>query len=153
MAADADDGASFHGEVENFMRDGDYKFCHGKIVGHHDSHGNYWGICRPLNILAEMPGVLADPMCWRVTGSTLGSVILGLAIALVRAADRMLDHYVNGFYAMPMVAVLPLLTTWFGYDESARLATVVFAGLFSVMINVSDSARSVPSHYMEVAHS
>jgi ABC-type nitrate/sulfonate/bicarbonate transport system permease component len=122
-------------------------------------------VARPLNILAEMPGVLTDPDFWQVTGSTLGSVILGLAIALVfgtligllmgrvRAADRMLDHYVNGFYAMPMVAVLPLLTIWFGYDESARLATVVFAGLFSVVINVSDGARSVPTQYLEVAHS
>ena len=42
------------------------------------------------------------------------------------------------------IAVLPLLTVWFGYSEEARLATIVFAALFSVTINVSDGARSVP---------
>lgn len=122
-------------------------------------------VARPLNILYKIPKVVSDPEYWAATGSTLGSVLIGLVIALiagtligllmgrVRAADRMLDFYVNGFYAMPMVAALPLLTVWFGYNEEARLATVVFAALFSVVINVSDGARSVPHHYLEVGHS
>lgn len=120
-------------------------------------------VARPLRIAEAVPGVLADPAFWQATWSSLGAVILGLAIAIVagtligllmgrvRAADRMLDFYVNGFYAMPMVAALPLLTVWFGYSEEARLATVVFAALFSVIINVSDGARSVPREYLEVA--
>ena len=107
-------------------------------------------VARPLRIAEAVP-------------SGLGAVVLGLAIAIaagtligllmgrVRAADRMLDFYVNGFYAMPMVAALPLLTVWFGYSEDARLATIVFAALFSVIINVSDGARSVPREYLEVA--
>jgi hypothetical protein len=43
MAADADDSTVFHGEVENFMRGGNCKICHGKIVGDQDSHGNCRG--------------------------------------------------------------------------------------------------------------
>lgn len=119
-------------------------------------------VARPSNIAIEVPGVLVDAEFWSAAWGTLGSVIIGLTIAIVvgtligllmgriRTADRMLDFYVNGFYAMPMIAVLPLLTIWFGYDESARLATVVFAALFSVIMNVSDGARSVPAHYIEV---
>lgn len=119
-------------------------------------------VARPVNIAIEIPGVLTDAEFWSAAWGTLGAVIIGLIIAVfvgtligllmgrVRAADRMLDFYVNGFYAMPMIAALPLLTIWFGYDESARLATVVFAALFSVIMNVSDGARSVPAHYIEV---
>jgi ABC-type nitrate/sulfonate/bicarbonate transport system permease component len=120
-------------------------------------------VARPLNIALKIPEVMVDAEFWAAAWSTLGAVVIGLIIAIifgtligllmgrVRTADRMLDFYVNGFYAMPMIAALPLLTIWFGYDESARLATVVFAALFSVIMNVSDGARSVPAHYMEVA--
>lgn len=120
-------------------------------------------VARPLKIAEAFPAVFADSAYWQATVSTFGAVIVGLAISIVagtligllmgrvRAADRMLDFYVNGFYAMPMIAVLPLLTVWFGYNEEARLATVVFAALFSVVINVSDGARSVPREFMEVA--
>jgi ABC-type nitrate/sulfonate/bicarbonate transport system permease component len=65
--------------------------------------------------------------------------------------DRMLRHYMDGFNAMPMVVVLPLVSLWFGYTGAARLATVVFAALFAIVMNVADGARSVPRDYIEVA--
>lgn len=120
-------------------------------------------VARPMKVIEFVPAVLSDPAYWEATWSTLSAVLIGLLVAIVagtligllmgrvRAADRMLDFYVNGFYAMPMIAVLPLLTVWFGYSEEARFATIIFAALFSVIINVSDGARSVPREYMEVA--
>src|SRR5262249_57541671 len=61
--------------------------------------------------------------------------------------------YVNGFYAVPMIVVLPLVSLWFGYTGAARLATIVFAGLFSIIVNVVDGAKSVSQEYLEVARS
>ena len=122
-------------------------------------------VARPLNIIAAVPKVFADPAYWAASLSTLSAVLLGLAIALVlgtliglvlgriRGADRMLSFWVSSFYAMPMIAALPLLTVWFGFDEGARLATIVFAALFSVVINVADGARSTPAEYLEVGRS
>ena len=63
----------------------------------------------------------------------------------------MLQPYVNGFFAMPMIVILPLVTLWFGYTGEARLATIVFAALFSIIVNVADGARSMPPEYVEVA--
>ena len=31
--------------------------------------------------------------------------------------ERAIRHYVNGFYAMPMIVVLPLFSLWFGYSR------------------------------------
>jgi ABC-type nitrate/sulfonate/bicarbonate transport system permease component len=119
-------------------------------------------VARPLRVIEAMPRVVANDAFWAAAGSSLGAILVGLAVALgvgtvvglaigrVRTADRMLDIYVNGFFTMPMIAVLPLLTVWFGYDDAARLATIIFAALFSVIINVSDGARSVPGEYIEV---
>lgn len=119
-------------------------------------------VARPLAIIAAAPSVLGDPAFWSATAASLLAVLIGLLISLVAgtliglvigrlpAADRTLGFWINGFYTMPMVAVLPLLTVWFGYEEASRLATIVFASLFSVVINVADGARSVPPEYLEV---
>jgi ABC-type nitrate/sulfonate/bicarbonate transport system permease component len=65
--------------------------------------------------------------------------------------EKSLRHYVNGFFAVPMVVVLPLMSLWFGYTGAARLATIVFASLFSIIVNVADGAKAVPREYLEVS--
>jgi ABC-type nitrate/sulfonate/bicarbonate transport system permease component len=42
---------------------------------------------------------------------------------------------------------------WFGYSGATRIATIIFAAIFSIIINVADGARSVPREYLEVARS
>jgi NitT/TauT family transport system permease protein len=120
-------------------------------------------MARPSGIAAALPSVLASPTFWEAARLTLAAVLQGLAIAFVagtllgvaigriRMVDRLLQVYVSAFFAMPMVAILPLLTLWFGYSPDARLATVVFAAFFSVVVNVADGARSVPPEYVEVS--
>jgi ABC-type nitrate/sulfonate/bicarbonate transport system permease component len=120
-------------------------------------------VAKPIGIFMAIPRVLPSPSFLDAAAGTLSAVAQGLAIALLLGiavglamgrspvVDRLLRHYVNGLYAMPMVAVLPLVTMWLGYTSEARLATVVFAAFFSIAINAADGARSVPPEYLEVA--
>jgi ABC-type nitrate/sulfonate/bicarbonate transport system permease component len=120
-------------------------------------------VARPSGIVRALPQALASAGMLSAAGVTLRAVIQGLLIAVVsgtvvglamgriKVFDRLLGLYVNGLYAMPMVAILPLLTIWFGYSSSARLATVVFAAFFPIAMNAADGARSVPAEYLEVA--
>jgi ABC-type nitrate/sulfonate/bicarbonate transport system permease component len=85
--------------------------------------------------------------------SIVGGTITGLAMGRVPVVERLLRVYVTGLYAMPMTAILPLLTIWLGYSSSARLATIVFASIFPIAMSVADGARSVPHEYLEVARS
>jgi NitT/TauT family transport system permease protein len=122
-------------------------------------------VAKPSTVIAAVPRVIVDPKFLEATSITLAAVVQGLAIALVlgtviglavgrsRVVDRSLRHYINGFYAVPMVVVLPLLSLWFGYSGATRLATIVFAAVFSIIINVADGARAVPRDYLEVASS
>lgn len=121
-------------------------------------------VAKPLNVLAVFPSVIVEQEFVDASLNTLFAVFQGLLIALaagtvvgiamgrVKAFDRLLNFYVNGFYTMPMIAVLPLLTIWFGYGDNARLATIVFAAFFSIAMNARDGARSVPREFLEVAH-
>jgi NitT/TauT family transport system permease protein len=122
-------------------------------------------VAKPSTVLMAIPRVITDPAFLKATAATLTAVAEGLAIALVfgtiiglligrsAAFDRAIRHYVNGFYAMPMIVVLPLFSLWFGYSSATRIATIIFAAIFSIIVNVADGARSVPREYMEVARS
>jgi NitT/TauT family transport system permease protein len=122
-------------------------------------------VAKPSTVLLAIPRVIVEPAFLTATGETLAAVAEGLAIALVAgtligltmgrspAFERVIRHYVNGFYAMPMIIVLPLFSLWFGYSSAARIATVIFAAIFSIVMNVADGARSVPREYLEVGRS
>jgi ABC-type nitrate/sulfonate/bicarbonate transport system permease component len=119
-------------------------------------------VAKPLNVAMALPAVIVDPEFQTATLATLAAVLQGLVIALiagtfvgvamgrVKVVDRLLNVYINGFYTLPMVAALPLITIWFGYESAARMATIIFAAFFSIAINARDGARSVPPEYLEV---
>ena len=122
-------------------------------------------VAKPTSVVMAIPRVITDPAFLSATGATLLAVAEGLAIALIAgiliglsmgrspAVERSIRHYVNGFYAMPMIVVLPLFSLWFGYSGATRIATIIFAAIFSIIINVADGAGSVPREYIEVARS
>lgn len=122
-------------------------------------------VAKPTTVIMAIPKVIVDPVFLTATVATLTAVAEGLAIALVFGTvigvlmgrsplfERGIRHYVNGFYAVPMIVVLPLFSLWFGYSTNTRIATIIFAAVFSIIINVADGARSVPREYLEVARS
>jgi NitT/TauT family transport system permease protein len=122
-------------------------------------------VAKPSTVLLAFPHVIVDPVFLKAFGETLVSVAQGLAIALAFGTvigmlmgrslimEKAIRHYVNGFYAVPMIVALPLFSLWFGYTGATRTATVVFASIFAIIINAADGARSVPREYLEVARS
>ena len=122
-------------------------------------------VAKPSTIVLAVPRVIIDPAFLQALGATLAAVAEGLAITIVAGTaigvlmgrsniiDRMIRVYINGFNAMPMIIVLPLFSLWFGYSGAARIATIIFAAIFAITMNVADGARSVPREYLEVARS
>lgn len=122
-------------------------------------------VAKPSGIARVFTTVISDQQFLAAAGATLWAVVKGLLVSIVFGiavgftmgrvvlVERSLRYYVNSLFATPMIAILPLVTLWFGYNTDARLAVVVFAAFFSIAINASDGARSVPLEYMEVARS
>jgi ABC-type nitrate/sulfonate/bicarbonate transport system permease component len=121
-------------------------------------------VARPLGIAQVLGAVTQDTVFWAAVRGTLGAVLQGLLLSCVlgiavgvlmgRKPDVStgLNPYLNGLFATPMVAILPLLTLWWGYSEGARLAAIVFAAFFPMAINAREGAARVPVDYLEVAH-
>ena len=120
-------------------------------------------VARPSGVVKVFFSVMQDAQFLAAAGATLSAVVEGLFISLVvgvatgflmgrvKVIEYALRYYVNSLFATPMVAILPLVSLWFGYSGDARLAVIVFACFFTITINACDGARSVPLEYLEVA--
>lgn len=77
----------------------------------------------------------------------------GLVLARVEALRIGLEPYVAAFYATPTVALIPFILAVFGFELHAKLIVVVLFGIWPVLINTVEGARSVSADLLEVAQS
>jgi NitT/TauT family transport system permease protein len=83
----------------------------------------------------------------------LFGVPLGLVIGRFRLAEASLGIYVTAGYAMPLVALVPLLVLWLGLGFKVKAAIVFLMALFPICINTWLGVTAVPKTLIEVGKS
>jgi len=122
-------------------------------------------VARPSGVARVLPDVLSSAAFWSDTKVTVISVFEGLGIGVVlgvavgltmgrlRDVDALLRFYVSSFFAMPLIALVPVMTLWLGYTGTVRLVIVAFGAFLPVCLNVYDGTRKLPAQFVEVADS
>ena len=103
--------------------------------------GSFWKSVQ-LTVVAVFEGL--------AIGIVLG-VLVGLTMGRLRDAENLLKFYVNAFFAMPILAMLPVMTLWWGYSSTTRLAIIILGAFLPVCFNVFDGVRTLPTEYVEVS--
>jgi ABC-type nitrate/sulfonate/bicarbonate transport system permease component len=85
--------------------------------------------------------------------AVLIGVPIGLVIGRFPLAEAALGIYVTAGYAMPLVALVPLLTLWLGLGFAVKAAIVFLMSVFPICINTWLGVRSVPKSLIEVGKS
>jgi len=80
-------------------------------------------------------------------------VPLGVAIGWSPRLDAVLAPYLAAFYAVPKLALLPIVIVWVGISIWSVVVVVFLAGLFPVVVNLATAVRSVDPTLMRVARS
>ena len=80
-------------------------------------------------------------------------VPLGLVIGRFRVLEAALGIYVTAGYAMPLVALVPLLVLWLGLGFAVKAAIVFLMSLFPICINTWLGVTAVPKTLIEVGKS
>src|SRR5476651_369940 len=80
-------------------------------------------------------------------------VPIGLLIGRFRTAEAALGIYVTAGYAMPLVALVPLLILWLGLGFKVKVAVVFLMSLFPICINTWLGVTAVPKTLIEVGKS
>jgi len=80
-------------------------------------------------------------------------VPVGLIIGRFRMAEAAFGIYITAGYAMPLVALVPLLILWLGLGFAVKVAVVFLMALFPICINTWLGVTAVPKTLIEVGKS
>jgi NitT/TauT family transport system permease protein len=108
-----------------------------------------------LTATGELTGALLESLKTLLVGffvSSLFGICVGLAIGRYRTVEAATDWLINALYATPLVAIVPLVTLWFGLGFEAKLFIVFIMTLFPVLINTSAGVRNVPASLIELGN-
>ncbi len=85
------------------------------------------------------------------------AIVIGIPIGLVlgrfRIAEAAFGIYITAGYAMPLVALVPLLILWLGLGFEVKVAVVFLMSLFPICINTWLGVVAVPKTLIEVGKS
>ncbi len=116
-----------------------------------------WGIIRkagPTMASSDFTGSLWPTMKSVIIGLVVGcssGVAVGLLTGRVWWLRSLIAPYVNGLYAMPLLALVPMLTLWLGYSDATRTAVVIISGFLPCAVSTSDGVRHVPQLLIDAA--
>src|SRR5579863_606845 len=91
-----------------------------------------------------------------IIGYTLASVLgvaLGVGMGESVSIKRVMEPWVAGMYATPVIALAPLFILWFGIGIWSKVVVVVTLVLFSVSINTEAGLRQTSDRLIEMLRS
>lgn len=109
-----------------------------------------------LLVTGQLWSALYESLRPFVIGYALAIVVgvpLGLFIGGFRAAEAALGLYITAGYAMPLVALVPLLILWLGLGFAVKVAVIFLMALFPICINTWLGVTAVPKTLIEVGKS
>jgi ABC-type nitrate/sulfonate/bicarbonate transport system permease component len=109
-----------------------------------------------LLVTGQLQSALYESLRPFALGYCLAIVVgvpLGLIIGRFRVAEAGLGIYITAGYAMPLVALVPLLILWLGLGFKVKVAVVFLMALFPITINTWLGVNAVPKTLIEVGKS
>lgn len=109
-----------------------------------------------LLVYGTLAGAIGYSVSMFLGGLVIGSVLgiaLGVAMGRFATFEAAVGVYVYAIYSTPLVALIPLISLWFGFGIEAQLIIISMFVLFPVTIAVYNGVRNVDSSLVEVATS
>ena len=82
--------------------------------------------------------------------SIVGGIVIGVAMAQWPLAEYILDPFINSLYAIPRVALIPLIILWAGLNTGGKVAILVSIAIFPVIISTFSGIRDVRGAMLEI---
>lgn len=89
-----------------------------------------------------------------MAGWALGSLIavpIGLIVGAFPLGRAIIDPFIHFFRFVPSIALITLFIVWFGVGESSKVALIIYATGFIVMVNTSTGVVSIPEDKVNAA--
>ncbi|MGY8707426.1 ABC transporter permease [Bradyrhizobium sp. 18BD] len=101
----------------------------------------------------ELVQALSASLRRDLLGFALGSgfgILIGLLLGLSRIADRIFTTWFNGLKQIALLAWIPLISLWFGFDEIAKVVFIALAASIPVILNLVEGVHATSEKLVEV---
>lgn len=117
----------------------------------------------PMDVVRALVDMFSSPSIWADLGASgsellygfllaaVVGIVLGLAIGWYRRVGYLLDPFINFLYAVPRIALFPLLIIWLGIGLTSKISLVFLVAVFPVLISTSSGIRSLDPQFVRTA--
>jgi NitT/TauT family transport system permease protein len=82
------------------------------------------------------------------------TVVIGIAVGILiaqwRVLEYVLDPFINALYAIPRIALVPLIILWAGLEFTGKVAILVSVAVFPIIVNTYSGIRDVRGSMLEI---
>src|SRR5437660_5578333 len=112
----------------------------------------FWQLARTGKLWAALLDSLRPFLLGYALAILIG-IPIGLVIGRFRVVEAATGIYITAGYAMPLVALVPLLVLWLGLGFAVKVAVVFLMSVFPICINTWLGVTAVPKSLIEVGKS
>ena len=77
-------------------------------------------------------------------------ILLGIIMAQWRIMEYILDPFINALYAIPRIALVPLIILWAGLEFVGKVSILVSVAIFPITVNTYAGIRDVRGSMLEI---
>ena len=77
-------------------------------------------------------------------------ILLGIVMAQWRILEYVLDPFINALYAIPRIALIPLIILWAGLEFVGKVTILVSVAIFPITVNTFSGIRDVRGAMLEI---
>ncbi len=106
-----------------------------------------------LTLDGELQSALMESAIPFVVGLVIaiaGGILLGVAIGQSWLLEYILDPFINALYAIPRVALIPLIILWAGLETNGKIVIVSSIAIFPVIVNTYSGIKDVRGSLIEI---
>jgi ABC-type nitrate/sulfonate/bicarbonate transport system permease component len=104
----------------------------------------------------SMWAATSDSMYAMLVGLTISLAVgipLGLWIGMSPTADLVTSPYLWGFFAMPRIALAPLMVLWLGFGTEIKIWLVVLSAIIPIILSCKDGVQTTDEGLVRAARS
>ncbi len=119
----------------------------------------------PVPVAEAFADSVADGTLWEAVSDSMTAMAIGLVWALVvgiplgliigmsPTADLLTSPYLWGFFAMPRIALAPLMILWLGFGMETKVWLVFLSAVIPIMLSCKDGVQTADTSLIAAARS
>ncbi|MGH8891858.1 MAG: ABC transporter permease [Actinomycetes bacterium] len=119
----------------------------------------------PAEVAREFATAWADGELWPAVRDSMKAMAIGLVISLIvgipvglaigmsPTADLLTSPYLWAFFAMPRIALAPLMIVFFGFGTEVKIWLVVLSAVVPILLSCKEGVQTVDESLVRAARS